>query len=268
MKNVLLPIIGALFILAIAIGGSACGGGGGSSSSTTTTTGTNSGTTGLTNIRVEATLAGFPDSPIDPLNIQAGETIQFQVVGYDSSRQRHILSSGNWTTNDNGHVVGTLQSDGTFSATNSSATVFTVTGLSQGKSYSTGYRVKPIQALVTGLILDSNGFGASHVSIVFYTAGGTEVSRAVSQFDGSFRASVPTSAKMFNLDPTTMPKNFYFRSFVYQGKRYTALDKSCSASLPALTNGTTTPIGTLTIDAAETNGNPNPPPPPPDGCPV
>jgi len=260
LKNYVIGFIAAVFILAIALGG--CGGGGGGTSTTTTSTG------GLSNIRAEAALAGAPDQPIDPLNIQAGDVVVFQVVGYDSNRQRHVLTSSAWTTNDNGNAAGTLASDGTFTATTPSNTVFTATGSSGGKQYQEGYRVKPVQALVTGRVVDSNGFGASHVAIVFYNAAGSEVSRAIVQFDGTFRASVPTTATQFNLDPNTMPKAFYYRSFVYQTKRYTTLDKTCSAPLLALTNGATTPIGTLTVDAVSSNGILNPPPPPPDGCPV
>src|SRR5689334_14223341 len=103
-----------------------CGGGGGGSSTDTTTT-------TLGNIRAEAALAGAPDQPIDPLNIQAGDTVVFQVVGYDTNRQRHVLTSSNWTTNDNGNAAGPLASDGTLTATMPSNTVFTATGTSGGK---------------------------------------------------------------------------------------------------------------------------------------
>jgi hypothetical protein len=264
LKKLFIPLICAAFVLAIAVGNGGCGGGGGGSG-TTTTTGT---TTGLS-IRAEAALAGNPSQPIDPLNIQAGESVQFQIVGYDVNRVRTILASSNWTTNDNGNKAGVLQPDGSFSATApTGATIYTASGVSGGKTYTESYRVRPVQALVTGFVMDSNGFGASHVAIVFFGPAGAEIGRAIVQSDGSFRASVPNFAARFSLDSATMPKQFYYKSFVFQTKRYSTLVSSCTAPLPALSNGVTTPIGTVTIDAAETNGTPNPPPPPPNGCPV
>jgi hypothetical protein len=216
----------------------------------------------------EAALLGTPNTPIDPRNIQAGETVQFQVVHYDTGlTNRTIVASTNWTTTDNGNTAGILQPDGTFAATAATGpNVFTATGTAGGQNYSVAYRVKPVQALVTGVIQDSNGASAYHVAIVFYNSSGVEVSRALSQFDGTFRASMPTTAVVFNLDSQSVTTTKYFRSFKFGGKRYTTLEQTCSAPLPALTNGTTTSIGTLVIDAAFTGGIPNPPPPPPDGC--
>lgn len=260
MKKFVIPFVCGVFVLAIAFG-TGCGGGGGGSSS-------DGGSTGAT-IRAEAALAASPSTPIDPVNIQVGETIAFQVVSYDASNVRTILSSTGWTTNDNGNQAGILQTDGTFSATTSSGvTIYTATGTANAKTYSLGYRVKPVQAQVTGTVMDSNGLTAAGVKVVFYNAAGVESSRVTTQYNGTFRASVPATATMFNFDTASLPTSRYFRSFTFQAKRYSALIKSCSAPLPALTNGTTTALGIITVDASHTNGVLNPPPPPPNGCPT
>jgi hypothetical protein len=268
LKKFYLPIFVALFVLAIACGGVGCGGGGGSSTTTTSTTSTTSGA--LNPIRAEAALASDLSQVIDPTNIQAGESIQFEVAGYDPiTHARQVLSSGAWTTSDNGHVSGNLTADGLLSASApSGSSTFTATGVAGGNSYPVGYKVKPVQALVTGRLVDTNGAAASQVTVIFYNAVGVEVGRVKSVYNGNFRASVPTTAKMFNLDPTTLPKQFYYKSYSFNGLRYTPLEATCTATLPALANATTTSIGTITIDASNTNGEPNPPPPPPDGCPV
>ena len=265
MKKFVVPFLIGTFVLAILFG-QGCGGGGGGSS-TTTTTSTTSGTNGLSNIRAEAALSATPDSPIDPLNIQAGDAVNFEVAGYDKNSVRHILASTNWTTSDNGNQSGQLLADGSFTATASSGVViYTATGTAQGKQYQVSYRVKPFQAIVTGSIMDNNGAPAQNISIEFFNVGGAVVSSARSQFDGSFRASVPTTAKTFNLDKTTISPQLYYQSFSYQSVRYTTLISTCNASLPALTNGTTTSIGLVTLDATMTGQIVNPPPPPPDGC--
>src|SRR4051794_22231771 len=99
LKKFYLPAFVVLFVLAIACGGSGCGGGGGGST-TTSTTSTTSGA--LSPIRAEAALASDLSQVIDPTNIQAGETIQFEVAGYDPvTRARQVLSSGGWITSDN-----------------------------------------------------------------------------------------------------------------------------------------------------------------------
>ena len=263
MKKFYFPLAVAIIVLS-----AACGGGGGGSSSTNSTS--TSGSTGTLNpIRAESVLANNAGQIVDPKNIQVGEAIQFQVVGYNTTTfARTVLSSSLWSTNDSASAAGTLSSSGLFNATASTGGVsYTATGHANATTYPLVYAVKPVQALVTGVIRDSNNFASSRVTIVFYTISGAEVGRASSAFNGNFRASVPTSAKRFNIDPASLDPSFYFQSFSFLSKRYTTLETAtCSAPLPALTNGTTTNIGGITIDAAKTNGVSNPPPPPPDGC--
>ncbi len=242
-----------MFILAIA-----CGGGGASGGTNTTTTG------GVT--KAEAVLASTPGQIIDAKNIQAGQTIQFEVVNYSSTNVRTVLASSNWTTTDNGASVGTLSSSGVLSATAPAASVFTATGTANGQQYSISYLVKPVQATVTGTVIDSNGNPASGVTVNFFNSAGNKVSAATTAQNGSLWAAVPASAKSFNLEKATLSTTLYFKSFVFGPHRYTALIATCNAPLPVLATGVTTNLSVITIDAAMTLGQHNAPPPPPDGC--
>ncbi len=256
-KSYLLALL-AILILAIACGGGGGGGGGGSASA-----GGSSGS--FDTIRAEAANAADPSHQIDALNITVGQTIQFEVVGYKGNA-RTVLTSSAWTTTDNGSTVGSLTTDGLLSATASSASTFTASGKSGGVTYNINYQVKPVQATVTASLIDNNGAPAPNIRVKFFTAGGVQVGSATSAIDGTLSASVPTSAVQFNLDPATVSAAKYFRSFKLHGLRYTELESSCDAPLPPLTNGVTTAIGAVILDALKTGGLINPPPPPPDGC--
>ena len=246
----------ALLLLVVLVLAVACGGGGGSS--------TPPPPTGVT--KAEAVLASTPGQIIDAKNIQAGQTIQFEVVSYSPANVRTVLASSNWTTTDNGASVGTLSSSGVLSATASSANTFTATGMVGSTPYSINYMVKPVQAIVTGTVIDSNGNPAPGVTVNFFNSLGTKISSATTAQNGSLWASVPATATSFNLDKSTLSTALYFKSFVFGPHRYTALIATCNAPLPALTTGVTTNLSVITIDAAITLGQHNAPPPPPDGC--
>lgn len=257
MKKYYPLLLLAVLVLVIISGGCGGGGGGSSSSSTTTTTGTT---------KAEAVLAATPGQVVDAKNIQAGETIQFEVVNYSATNVRTVQSSSNWTTTDNGATVGSLSSSGVLTASTSSNSIFTATGTAGGKQYSINYEVKPVQAIVTGTVIDSNGNGAPGVTVNFYNSLGTIVSSSTTAQNGSLWASVPATATSFNFNSASLPTALYFKSFVFGPHRYTSLISTCNAPLPALTTGTTTNLSVITIDAAITLGQHNAPPPPPDGC--
>ena len=259
MKKSYLFVLLAVLIVAIACGG---GGGGGGTGVTDGSDG------GFVTVRAEATQAGNTGHQVDATNIQVGQSITFVVAGYDSSNVRTILTSTNWTTTDNGNTVGTLSADGSFSATAASNSTFTATGSANGTTYSINYKVHPVQATATASLIDQNGAPAANVKVLFYNGANVVVASATSAFDGSLTASVPTSAVRFNIDPTTLPTSLYFKSYKLHGLRYSALITSCTAPLPALTNGVSTNIGAIIIDVLMTGGIVNPPPPPPDGCPT
>lgn len=245
-----------IFALVVSLLSVSCGGGGGG------------GGGGVADeLHVEAVLANDPTKQVDPLNIQLGEQIQFRVVLCDPIGTTTIVPSSNWRTNDSTGLGGTLSSDGLLivaSETNGQFTISADTG--QGVA-SASYQVKAIQALVAGLVVDSNGVPASHVSVRFFNAGGTELGRSTTACNGRYRASVPSTVVEFNLLPSSMPTTRYYRSFVFATKRYTALDTTCSAPTGVLTNGGTKNLGNITVDAlVGPGGGTNPPPPPPDGC--
>src|SRR5579885_2233700 len=207
LMKFLVPTAVLILILCIAAGTGCGGGGGGTTGNETTTTGGPP--------RAEAALAADPNHQIDARNIQAGQSVQFEIVNYDSNNVRHILSSSNWTTTDNGNSAGTLQSNGLFTATASSnGTVFTATGTNAGVQYNLPYQVTPVQAIATASVIDDNGAPAAGVTVLFYNSAGVVVGRSTTSVDGSLEASLPTTAVSLNIDPTTLPTSLYFKSFV------------------------------------------------------
>lgn len=116
-------------------------------------------------------------------------------------------------------------------------------------------------ATVTGRVLSGNGGGVANVTVIFLTSGGQELARTNTQANGTFSAAVPTSAKEFNLVPSSFSNNFY-KAFTYNSKRYTPLSVTCGGPLPTLTAGVTHAlIGDIVIPPGT-----DPPPPPPNGC--
>lgn len=262
MKKLFLPIAAILTLVVAFSTGCGGGGGGGSTGSTGSTGGNN-----FTTVRAEAVLSST-NQIIDPQNIMVGDTVQFEVVGYDAQRQRHVLSATGWTTTDTGNTAGTLTSAGVFTATHSTnGATFTATASLNGTPYHLVYQVKPVQAIVTGNIVDSNGVGAD-VEIIFLNSNGTEAGRVHSAFNGFYRGSVAPTATSLNILTSSLPAGFYYKSFVYSGKRFSMTIVGCNGKpLPTLTQGVQTSIPLITIDAATTpQGQQNPPPPPPDGC--
>ncbi len=117
-------------------------------------------------------------------------------------------------------------------------------------------------ARVNGRVVNSeSSVGIAGVSVVFYNSGGLAVAQIVTGANGTFSATVPTTARRFHLDKTTIPTGFY-GAFEFDAKRYSALIGSCSAPLPTLTSGANVTLAT-NIEVPPTSG---PPPPPPNGC--
>ena len=96
---------------------------------------------------------------------------------------------------------------------------------------------------------------------MFYTEdGSTEVGRAITTSNGSFRASVPTTARRVTVliaDGSAYHKTFSIGSNGYVGDLNT-----CYAPVPTLTNGTTTALSDEIRLYRKALG----PPPPPSGC--
>lgn len=248
----------AAFIGLLAIGMIGCGGGGGTGS------GGNGGSGGtIVRYKVEATLNG---SLIDPGNIQTGENVQFLVAGFTASNARVVQSSNSWTTTDTTNSAGVLTSGGQFSATGV-AGPFTVSAISTPGQVTGAYQTKPVQALVSGTLIDGQGRNVEGVQVLFYDAGGTVVGSSTSQSNGFFRASVPTTATTFDINKNTIDPTKNYNEFFYNGKWYLPPGGACRPAITGLANGATKALGSITIPATTAaNGSTLPPPPPPTGC--
>ncbi|MFI5387865.1 MAG: hypothetical protein ACHQ50_17295 [Fimbriimonadales bacterium] len=252
-----LTIIGA--ILLTWSFGPGCGGGSG--------TGSGTGTGGFARYAVEATVGG---SVIDPTNIVQGETVQFVVAGYTASNQRSVVSSSGWQADPTGQSEGTMSANGTFTAT-ASGGLFTVSATADGSQRNGTGAVKPAgQALVTGRLIDGIGDLLSGFEVDFYDGSNALVGSSITQFNGTFRASVPATAVTFDINRSTIPATTFYREYHYVSKWYLPKPNACNGPLPVLSNGHTSALnGDVTVPPSKDHQNPPadlPPPPPPSAC--
>ncbi len=244
------------FVLLLAFG-SGCGGGGGSGSSTGTGTGNP-----IVRYQVEATKNNLI---IDPENIVVGEHIQFVVAGYTATNQRSIQSSSGWVADPTGQTEGTMSGGGLYTAT-AFGPQFTVSGQSGGSQRDGVAQVKdPADALVTGRLVDGFGGNVAGAVIDLYDGSNTLVGTSTSQFDGTFRAAVPTTAVTFELRKNAIPAGYY-KEYEYIN-RWFLPSGLCRAPLPALSSGHTSNLsGNVLVPPTSINGASEPPPPPPSPC--
>lgn len=104
--------------------------------------------------------------------------------------------------------------------------------------------------------------GIQGVIVTFYDGAGTLIASATTDANGNFSAQVPTDARYFALDPTSINSNSYYRSYTYNGLRYTPLDDGCRTPLPDLPDGGVFTLVTNIVVPTLAG----PPPPPPTGC--
>ncbi len=270
-------IWGVVFVAVAAVIG--CGGGGGSSASGSggSSAGSNGGGTG---VAVGPMLVSVNPSGqiVDPLNLEPGNQVTFEVVTINSATLAVTKISGvSFNTTDTSGVAGILNpSTGAYTAGNVSSTQsFTMTGTANGTNYSESYAVNPIQALVTGTVKDTNGNAVPFANVVFYNSSGSQVGSSVAGLDGAFTASVPTSAVRFGFvassipimqNAAKIPSMGYYQEFDYGSGTYD-FNSNCGAPLPALTNGQVTAMpNNPTIIAAFTISGAAVTPPPPAGC--
>jgi len=234
--------------------GPGCGGGGGSSTGT--------GTGNIVRWQIEATKNG---AVIDPTNIVLGETVQFRMAGYDASGNRSIQSASGWVADPTGQTEGTMSSNGQF-ATIAYGPAFTVSATSGGNQIEGAACVKSsADALVTGHVIDGLGDNVPGVTIDFYDVASNLVGTSVTQFDGTFRAAVPSTAVTFEVDKALIPAGYY-KEYLY-GSNWYLPQGNCRAPLPSLTGGVTTALsGAITLPPTTFNGANLPPPPPPSPC--
>ena len=118
-------------------------------------------------------------------------------------------------------------------------------------------------ATVSGRVLRSSSTtGIAGIVIEFRNAAGSVVAQVTTASCGDFGAAVPVTATRFHLQNGSVPSGFY-KQYTYDTLRYTTVETTCSAPLPALSADTAAPLVTnITIPPTT-----QPPPPPPNGCP-
>lgn len=245
--------LGLLTLALVACGGN--GGGGGNS---------NDEPVGLTNTpRLEAILSDPSIDPEyqfqDPLSLQTGDQVRFQLVNYTGSGanvERHVLNAESFRTNDVNNVAGQLSSStGNFAAatTDTGNRQYIVSARYQGVDYSSFYRINPRQIRLRGKVLaEGTGLPVYNATVDFYslrnpldpTSAQVRIATVHTAYDGTFRVSISAfnddvdtvaeaneAAKiMFTVRSSELPSGFY-SSFLFQGARYDAGSTVCRATL-------------------------------------
>ena len=253
----------------------ACGGGGSHDTSSNVAT---------TTPRVEAVVTGNSADPLyryqDPLSIESGDTVQFQLVRYDDSGNREVLPT-TWRSSDTQATYGAITSNtGSYAAStrDSGNLRFIATARYNDVDYSTFYRVNPRQVRVAGRLLAEGTltpidgatidvYGPSNASDS--TTALTRLASVQTSENGTFRISVRSandnvasggtpSPLYFTIRAGTIPQTGYFDSFVFRGQRFDSGFTACLAPFTS-TDGSAFVTGEqFMVDStngeAETNG--------------
>lgn len=163
-----------------------------------------------------------------------------------------------------GTISPTGSNSATYTAPNSDG-AFTVTATSTEdptKSDSSTVTVVVGVATVTGRVIRSTtSTGIAGVIVEFRDNTGAAVQTATTNSSGNFSSAVPLTAVRFHIQNSSIPAGFY-KQYNYNSLRYATTIATCSAPLPALSEGANTPLLTDLVIAPTTT----PPPPPPNGC--
>lgn len=176
----------------------------------------------------------------DPLNFQAGENFVFQLAAYDQSTGKRVVLPASFRTSDTLGTFGQItENAGSFQASNTpTADNQTVFAVYNGTTYQVQYAVKPRQARVIGKVLTTDANApVGGVQLNFYTNTGLFVGQVTTAPDGSYRASVPSSASQYTVIGNTIPSAEY-RVFTFNSLTFDASNADCRAPLPALFEGT------------------------------
>jgi len=206
----------------------------------------------------------------DPNNIQANEQVVFQLVNYTTDGSgnliRNILPATAFITSDTAGTYGSLSSaSGVYVAgpSKSNGTLY-CTAIYNGVNYTTPYAVQVDQVRLLGTVLaeGTNAAQLAGAKLHFYDGTGSLVGTVTVQYDGSFRASVPTTASTFTIIADTVPTTFY-ASYNYLSLQYDAGVSGCYAPLPTgLAIGTSSLAGTIYVTPRITGQDA----PPSTGC--
>jgi hypothetical protein len=102
--------------------------------------------------------------------------------------------------------------------------------------------------------------GVSGLTVQFKD-GTTTVGTVSVTSTGYFAQGVSPAATRFHLATSPFPFGYY-KQYTYNTKRYTVLQTTCTAPLPALSAG----VGSSLVDSIRLPNTSGPPPPPPNGC--
>ncbi|MBS1720697.1 MAG: hypothetical protein JST35_09655 [Armatimonadetes bacterium] len=257
-------VLGIFAFAALVIIG--CGGGG---SSSTGTPGGDGGDPIVSAINIEA-IHVPTGKPIDPLQLQAGDSIRFEAAGYTASGSRRVVSATGWATTDVGNSAGTLSGSGNYSASSANATTFTVSATeSFGSSVVTRqYKVLAPSARILGKVVDTNNNPASGITVVFFDSSLSEVGRGTTLGKGAFTARLSGSPTQMHILSSSVNTVLYFQNYFFLGQSYSTLIGTCTAPAPTVSGSSTVALNSdLALSAQrDSSGNPNPPPSPPTGC--
>ncbi len=196
---------------------------------------------------VEAVLAPggvAPSDPaafvvVDPLNVQVGQIIKYQLATYSTTGVRTVLPVTEWRNSDETSAFGQIGTDsGLYEAGNVVTTTTEFIGTRyNGVDYFAAYQIKPAQASVQGQVVDSStGQPIRGAAIEFYDASGVLIGTVRQPFQGNFRASLPLNAATFTINSDTLPTN-YRRVFSFEGNGFRTGDPGCYASSPTFSLG-------------------------------
>lgn len=256
-------ILAVVSLVALIIG---CGGGGsgGSSSGGSGGSGGTGGTSGDTAFQVTVVAPDNPSYMINPQSLFVGDVLQLEITARNSNEALVTVPSSGWTTNAPSGIA-TVSSSGALTVVGpSNGVTYTVQGSANGKKYQTTIASLAVQDVVTGLVRNTSGIGIEYANVLFYNSAGNQVGQTQTTRLGSFRASVPPTAKKFTIDMSVADPgaNYYYLSFGYGSSEY--LDgTTCLAPLPSplLTTGTNQLPNDIVPDLKDLG-----PPPPPNGC--
>ncbi|MFZ4507480.1 MAG: hypothetical protein ACOYON_07265 [Fimbriimonas sp.] len=216
-------------------------------------------------LQLRGTLDGT-STVVDLGNIQVGDKVRLSITGKDGDGNVVTLPTGAWTT-DAPSGVGNISNSNRFNAVGSSGTsTYRVQTNAAGRDHFTNLQVKPVQALVFGRTRTTTGAVIPNVIVNFFNSAGVKVGTTRSSSDGTFRASLPTTAVTFHIDLSEAdPYSVaYYRQYGFGAKDYAISIPGCRAPLPALTVGVSTNLANDIVVYRITSGSL--PPPPPDGC--
>ncbi len=259
---------------ALAVALAACAGT--SSNNNSSNSGGNNTQAGL--VRIEATLkptdviapidqtgpAGCPINftLIDPTQIEAGDSWEFQLASYDANNNRTVLNASGWLTTDTSNTYGSVSYDkGVLTTYAQTRTPETVSVVYNGVTYRQEYDIQAHRARVRGQVLaHDTGAAIGGLEIDFYGPNSiTDNSvvfrgKVVTQSDGTFLASVPAQLQVpdgsggtltfnptqfFQINDASIPagyqKYFEYNSNIYQTGLITCL-------APAQVPGTGVPM--------------------------